>query len=544
MSLQIFNVAIITVLACSRVSTADPLLEQPGESPPNVFIVMNANPIIKNGESLKSHETINELLRTGIYWSQFYANPISSATQASVLTGRYNIRTKSIGAGQARAMMATDEVTIGEAFSGAGYFTGFFGKWYLGSNFPLRCSDQGFQKTSVISNLSRDDGSTNPKSRLWVEQNHETIKTGDQIERSFGAARDFIKDSQTKHRPFLCVVSIARALPDENPIVSFDLELKKTLQSLKDQQIMDNTLIVIFNDSTNSVKQSNDTGDDLSELPTNGSLVVPLIISGPLGVSSSTIETTKPISAVCIMPTLMERCGLGVPEALDFDGVDLFKPVTPNEIEVQKHKPVVIQQQKGFSLNKYENFMLRSGNWKLKSLSQTEGTSSKIQLFDLSSDPTESTDLAQSEPDKLTAMKELYSSWFDDVTYTRIRDKGIPDILIDRNEENPVNLTWESRVALRDSSTVRGKWNTSFEHVGRFDVIVHIDPTISVDSSSLKAVLKIGKDITVEKQCDKAGVVLFEGISIALGKQDIEAKFVQNDGTTSSYAFRVTLIHR
>ena len=65
------------------------------------------------------------------------------------MTGRYNQRTKCLDTYLGRSMMATDEVTIAEALSGAGYATGIFGKWHLGDNYPMRPSDQGFEYSLV-----------------------------------------------------------------------------------------------------------------------------------------------------------------------------------------------------------------------------------------------------------------------------------------------------------------------------------------------------------------------------------------------------------
>ena len=47
------------------------------------------------------------------------------------MTGRYNYRTRCIDTYIGRAMMDTEEVTIAELLSDAGYATGIFGKWHM-----------------------------------------------------------------------------------------------------------------------------------------------------------------------------------------------------------------------------------------------------------------------------------------------------------------------------------------------------------------------------------------------------------------------------
>jgi arylsulfatase len=91
---------------------------------------------------------IDAFAKENIKFSNFYVSPVCSPTRASLLTGRYNIRTGVFDTLSGGSIMALSETTIAEILSEAGYATGHFGKWHLGSNYPSRPQNQGFKTTA------------------------------------------------------------------------------------------------------------------------------------------------------------------------------------------------------------------------------------------------------------------------------------------------------------------------------------------------------------------------------------------------------------
>ena len=90
----------------------------------------NGNPTIKT-------PNITKLKESGVNFTQFYVtSPACSASRYSLLTGRYPGRS---GFGSwvldpnSQKHIHTNEITLAEGLKSAGYQTGLFGKWHLGS---------------------------------------------------------------------------------------------------------------------------------------------------------------------------------------------------------------------------------------------------------------------------------------------------------------------------------------------------------------------------------------------------------------------------
>ncbi len=80
---------------------------------------------------------IDSLARDGVSIDTFYVSPVCSPTRSSLMTGRFNYRTRLVDTYKGRSMMEPEEVTISEVLGEAGYKTGIFGKWHLGDNYPM-----------------------------------------------------------------------------------------------------------------------------------------------------------------------------------------------------------------------------------------------------------------------------------------------------------------------------------------------------------------------------------------------------------------------
>ena len=90
-----------------------------------------------HGNNLIDTPIHDRIAAEGVRFDRFFVSPVCAPTRASLLTGRYHIRTGVHGVTRGHEIMRADEVTIAELLKGAGYATGAFGKWHNGSQYPI-----------------------------------------------------------------------------------------------------------------------------------------------------------------------------------------------------------------------------------------------------------------------------------------------------------------------------------------------------------------------------------------------------------------------
>ncbi|MBL9116236.1 MAG: arylsulfatase [Verrucomicrobiaceae bacterium] len=99
-----------------------------------------------SGNKMANTPNIDSIARGGVSMDRFFVCPVCSPTRAEFLTGRYHPRggVKGVSTGQERLDLS--EKTIADAFKGAGYVTGAFGKWHNGSQWPYHPMARGFDE--------------------------------------------------------------------------------------------------------------------------------------------------------------------------------------------------------------------------------------------------------------------------------------------------------------------------------------------------------------------------------------------------------------
>ena len=130
------------------------LREKYGKPPNIIHIMWDDTPVGEVGipeiQKIRGWETpvMNQMAAEGINFMRMYTEPSCTPSRAAVLTGRHAVRNGmyNVGFPYEYGGLASDEVTMAEVLSEAGYTTAFFGKSHLGDVESSYMNRQGFDE--------------------------------------------------------------------------------------------------------------------------------------------------------------------------------------------------------------------------------------------------------------------------------------------------------------------------------------------------------------------------------------------------------------
>jgi arylsulfatase A len=476
------------------------------EKDPNIILVMIDNvgypEIGINGNELVRTPNLDNFAREGIQFSRFYSNPMSAPTRASLMTGRYHYRTGVIHTSRGGAKMHGDELTIAELLKDEGYTTGIFGKWHLGDNYPMRPQDQGFDellthKSGRLGQVPDPDSYINPK--LW-ENGQYVQKKGYCTDLFFDAAINFIEKQQDDPFFIYLPTNIAHAstevgleVPEKYSAPYLANGLNKRIATvcgmldnldenfghligvLDSLDLRENTLVIFLSDDGNvRINPGSFRGRGYS-IPYEGAIKVPCFIQWPDNFQGGS-KIDRIASHIDIFPTLLDISGAGKPSDLTIDGLSLL-PLLEREEGEWADRMLFMQCSRGMTPHRYQNCAVISQRFKM--LGYTNSFEDRnlevlrdktgLELYDLSTDPGETNNIADQYPEELEKLKIAYDKWFDDVKNTRQFYPGV--IFIGSEEEKSTYLN-----RYQDASYIDKKptgWPVKIIRQGEYEISIN-----------------------------------------------------------------------
>ena len=523
---------------------------------PNVIVIMSddqgggdygflGNEVIRTPELDAMHR------RSG-FLSRFYVSPVCAPTRASLMTGRYNYRTRCIDTYIGRAMMDTEEVTLAEHLRDAGYQTGIYGKWHLGDNYPMRPQDQGFSQSLV----HRGGGIGQPSDPIGAEGKYtdptlikngvETKMKGYCTDIYFDAAMDFIGNSVKREKNFFTYIAtnaphgpfhdVPVDLYNEyqkvdftpilvsklNPkrfeqerdklariaamITNIDENVGRLFKKLDALGVRENTIVVYLNDNgPNTMRYVGDMRGMKSHVD-DGGIRSPLLFHWPRRVKAG--ATSDELCAhIDLVPTILDACEISTRPGHKIDGRS-FLPLLTDDDASWPTRQVVFQSHRGNVPQRFHHFALHEHPWKLVHPSGFgkegfEGTAN-LELYNLQEDPRQQHNVAQQYPEVFDRLKGGYEAWFQEVSSTRPNNYDPPRIVIGTANEMQSVLTrqdWRHTEGRPWGGNSNGVWLLEAYDSGDYDV----ELIFSGDHPEGKATIQAGG--------------LTETITIAAGKR-------------------------
>jgi arylsulfatase A-like enzyme len=376
------------------------------------------------GDSSLHTPNIDDLAGKGIRFTDFHANaPVCTPTRAALLTGNYQQRAGLEGViyvkGETREVgLDTTQLTIAKLLKMNGYQTGLMGKWHLGYRKEFNPVYHGFDEFYgyLSGNIDFHSHYDNAGVFDWwhnLDSLHEDGYVTDLITEH---SVEFIR--QNKDNPFFLFVShvpfqgrntpayrfpgkaFSYYGPVENTVAVYnemvevmDEGVGKTMQTLRDNKLEENTLVIFISDNGAEVFGNNGglrgSKGDLWE----GGHRVPGIAYWKGRIDPG--ESTETIMTMDLLPTLLNLSQGSYAEDLNFDGIDLSRHLLENA-EVEKRSVFW----------RYRNQKaVRVLEWKL--LMDEKDTL----LFNLEDDLMETKDLSDDKPEVLHDLLRKLGEW-------------------------------------------------------------------------------------------------------------------------------------
>jgi uncharacterized sulfatase len=433
-----------------------------GAARPNVLFVLiddmgYADLTCYGGKGVHT-DHIDRMAAEGIRFTQFYVNsPICSPSRTAFTTGQYPARWKitsylaSRMENQKRGIaqwLDPKAPTLARQLQAAGYATGHFGKWHMGgqrdvSEAPL-ITEYGYDKTltqfeglgdRILPLLDAYDGKPAKKYALGSDKlGHGNITWMERSKVTSGfvsAAIDFMKKAEAEDKPFFVDVwpddvhspfFPPKALRGDDSkkqlylgvVQATDDQLAPLFDFVRgDAKLRDNTLIIIASDNgpepgAGSAGIFRGHKGNLYE----GGIREPLIVWGPGLINKSAVGTTNDttvIAGVDFLPSILALTGASPKADTLRDGEEVSASLLGKEKQVRNRPLFWIRppDRPGPAKDPFPDLAVREGNWKL--LMDADGKNP--QLYDLSTDARESTNLAAKKPEMVERLGKMLLEW-------------------------------------------------------------------------------------------------------------------------------------
>lgn len=422
---------------------------------PNVVVIfiddMGYGDVGFNGATVPKTPNLDRMASEGMKFTDFYVGcAVCSGSRTALLTGCHyqRLSMNPVLFPNSDKGLHPDEVTLADMLKDAGYRTACVGKWHVGHLPPCLPTYQGFDRyygipysndmwidpaNKLADNIQLREGVTleqvkaghKVKNQVPIFRNEEVVEyPADQstvTKRFTEESIRFITEESDKpfflylphtmvHRPL--AVSKDFDNPDKelitNAIEEVDWSVGEILKTLRDSGLAENTLVVFTSDNGAAVGSSLPLRAKKGSVY-DGGIREPTVMWWPTKIPTGKV-CREVAASIDMMPTLAKLCGGELPKQ-KIDGKDIWAlmsqpgAASPHETYVLMHGPGTV----------------RSGKWKFYPWAEGKGKGDwsrekpspkhskfPVQLYDTVADISETTNVAEANPDVVKRLQAAY----------------------------------------------------------------------------------------------------------------------------------------
>ena len=358
--------------------------------------------------------------------------------------------------------LPTSEITVAELLQDQDYHTVHIGKWHLGRQPEYLPNAQGFDESLMMHSglfLNEDHPEVvnakldfDPIDKfLWARMQYAASFNGGAPFEPGGYLTDWWTDESlrvieaNKNRPFFLYlahwaphtplqatkadyeavgdIELHRERVYAAMIHALDRSVGRVMEKLEAEGLAENTIIVLSSDNGGAgyvgLPEVNAPFRGWKITLFEGGIRVPMFVKWPAKIEPGTVVDT-PVAHIDLLPTLVAAADGELPKDRIIDGQNIL-PEATGEGVIQRPNDAIF-----WSSGAYR--VVRAANWKL----QVDQNQDKTWLFDLASDPTEQTNLAEARPEKVAEMQALLTAHYADAVEPLYPHKITSPILIDK----------------------------------------------------------------------------------------------------------------
>ncbi|MDB4665236.1 arylsulfatase [Verrucomicrobia bacterium] len=456
---------------------------------PNIILVMTddqgmgdlsclGNPVLKTPH-------LDHFYELSTHFTDFHVSPTCAPTRSALLSGRHEFRNGVTHTIKERERMALSSTTFPELLVRAGYQTGIFGKWHLGDEDAYQPYHRGFTETFIHGaggigqaypgSCADFPPNREPEGRYFdnvILHNDTLVQTeGFCTDVFFQAALGWIKkqhDSQTPffayiapnapHGPMIAPDAYKQAWLKEGwdastagrygMIQNIDDNFGILMRRLDAWKAWDNTLVIFMTDNGQAGRAAKRHGKRVSLFqagfksgkgsPYEGGTHVPAFWrwKGKLGQG---IDIPALTAHIDLFKTMVEICGASIPlDIQPLDGRSLVPLLEDSKADWQDRHLFVHQGRWGKGVDpataKFKQCAVRTARWRFVN---------NKELYDISMDPFETTDLASDFPEVLTQLRKTYDQWWAATLPFMVNEK------VPYSEEHPQAIRYDRQLKER-----------------------------------------------------------------------------------------------